>query len=216
MMTRFLAIFSLVLIAACGADDGDTQISPDENAIASAAGFDSATAQLVRSHGESVSRLQGYDAEWEWVDMDGIVLATPAGGGEAALEELRDALEGTAYAAYMNEPGYGFGPDTIAVVKNTDPFAYLQMVRINGVNYDIQHEDVMQRLREWDDEYGLVLYGGGMDWLQAEFMTPPADWKAFATEVYEFCPDVVDQGTGSVKALAVELRKMNGVYLWWD
>ncbi len=55
-----------------------------------------------------------------------------------------------------------------------------------------------------------------MDWLQAEFVTPPSDWNSFAQEVYEFCPDVVDQGTGSVEALSLELQQMNGVYLWWD
>lgn len=215
-MSRLLAFCTFVFVAACGTDAVDTQLSGEEAALASAAGFDDTTAQLVRSHGDSISRLQGYDDEWEMVALDGIALATPSGEGEIVLENLRDALDGTPYAAYLNEPGFGFGPDTIAVVKNTDPFAYLQMVRVNGINYDIQHEDVIERLREWDDLYGLVLYGGGVDWLQAEFTTPPADWKAFATEVYEFCPDVVDQGTGSVKALATELRKMNGVYLWWD
>lgn len=125
-------------------------------------------------------------------------------------------MDGNRYAACLLDQGFGFGPDSIAVLANTDPYVYLQTVRINGINYDIEHADVMQRLKKWDDLYGLRVYGAGMDWLQAEFDTPPRDWAAFAEEVYEFCPDVVDQGTGSVEALATELKKIRDIYLWWD
>jgi hypothetical protein len=38
----------------------------------------------------------------------------------------------------------------------------------------------------------------------------------FAKEVYQFCPDVVDQGTETVEALASERKRTNRVYLWWD
>ena len=75
---------------------------------------------------------------------------------------------------------------------------------------------VLERYRNWDEKYGLRLNGAGMDWLFAEFENPPSDWTAFAREVYEFCPDVVDQGTGSVESLASEMKRMRGVYLWWD
>jgi hypothetical protein len=34
--------------------------------------------------------------------------------------------------------------------------------------------------------------------------------------MYDFCPDIVDQGVGSVKALATELRRSRSLYFWWD
>ena len=45
---------------------------------------------------------------------------------------------------------------------------------------------------------------------------PPADWMALAREVYEFCPDIVDQGTETVERLAYEMRVTNELFLWWD
>lgn len=51
---------------------------------------------------------------------------------------------------------------------------------------------------------------------EAVFKKTPADMDAFAREVYEFCPDVVDQGVGTVHALAREMRKTGALYLWWD
>ena len=44
----------------------------------------------------------------------------------------------------------------------------------------------------------------------------PDNWGAFAQEVYEFCPDIVDQGVGDVGALAEILDDTRRVYLWWD
>ena len=38
----------------------------------------------------------------------------------------------------------------------------------------------------------------------------------FAKEVYTFCPDVVDQGVGSIEALEEAIKEMHGVWLWWD
>jgi len=40
--------------------------------------------------------------------------------------------------------------------------------------------------------------------------------RAFAEEVYQFCPDVVDQGAGSIDALAEEMKRTNALFLWWD
>ena len=75
---------------------------------------------------------------------------------------------------------------------------------------------MLAKYTEWSKKFGLKLVGAGQDWIEAEFAHPPTDWKAFAYEVYAFCPDVVDQGSGSVSALAKEMKAKNYVYLWWD
>lgn len=208
----------IVLITAigCTPDHRIEELTDAEAHLATAVGLDIETAQLIRTYGQSLSRLTGLDEDWQKFNADGVLLTTPANRGDTVLKELRAALENTPYTAYLHDQGFGYSPDTIAILANPDPFYYLQIVRINGVNSDIEHPDVIERLRSWDEQYGLKLIGGGMDWLLAEFENPPSDWNAYATEVYRFCPDVVDQGTGSVVALAAELQRINGVYLWWD
>lgn len=44
----------------------------------------------------------------------------------------------------------------------------------------------------------------------------PEDLYAFAASLYEFCPDIVEQGCGSVEALAEEIAREQTVHLWWD
>ena len=56
--------------------------------------------------------------------------------------------------------------------------------------------------------------GAGLDWMEARFVNPPKDFTLFAKEVYDFCPDVVDQGTETVDALAKEMQRTNTLYLW--
>lgn len=211
-----IAALSAVFITGCDTSPSIVVLTDEEAALFSAANIDDDSALQIRRHGSSVEQLQGLDENWEYYDAEGVVLLTKPDEGESVLRSLRVALDSSRYSVYILDQGFGFGPDSIAILANTDPWFYLQTVKINGINYDIDHDDVIQRLRKWDSLYGIQIIGGGMDWLHAEFDSPPKDWATFAHEVYDFCPDVVDQGTGSVDALAVELKQIRGVYLWWD
>jgi hypothetical protein len=51
--------------------------------------------------------------------------------------------------------------------------------------------------------------------LEGYFTTPVKDPRALAKRMYKFCPDIVDQGVGTVDALAKELQKQK-LYFWWD
>jgi hypothetical protein len=101
-------------------------------------------------------------------------------------------------------------------MKASSPYDVLKVMGTNGWNYDISPEMVVARMQEWDNRFGLVLHGAGFDWFEASFRRQPANMLEFAKEVYEFCPDVVDQGTGTVEALAAEMKRTNIVFLWWD
>jgi len=210
-MRQIIVLSFFLLATACAPG-----LSPEEINLANEVGMDTLTATTIRAHGNALERLMGLNDDWESVEARGVVLRTSKNRGEAVLAKLRKELKGTGHAVYLLDQGFGFGPDSIAVLDDSDPYEYLRIVRINGINYDIDHPEVIERYRRWDDLYGLNLIGAGMDWLHAEFTTPPSDWNAFAREVYEFCPDVVDQGAGSVEALSLELQSLNGVYLWWD
>ena len=60
----------------------------------------------------------------------------------------------------------------------------------------------------------LRKYRNGMKDL--DFKKLPSDLDAFSEEVYEFCPDSVDQGVGEVENLKELIKEMNGIWLWWD
>ncbi len=104
----------------------------------------------------------------------------------------------------------------LAVIKEKSDTEILKWRQTNGINYDIDNDSIISKLQEWELKRNFILLGTGMDWLQIQFTSQISDLDEFAKEVYEFCPDIVDQGTGDIEELAVEMKKTNGVFLWWD
>lgn len=108
------------------------------------------------------------------------------------------------------------GKKSVAIIKGTDDLDILRYRRTDGINYDLENEDVVKKISEWKSKYGLIVIGCSRDWLQIEFDNLPTDLDSFAKEVYEFCPDSVDQGVGTIDNLKESIKEMNGVWLWWD
>jgi hypothetical protein len=104
----------------------------------------------------------------------------------------------------------------LAVIKGKSDIEILNWRQTNGINYDIDNDSLISKLQEWKSKNDFILLGAGMDWLQIRFISQTPDFDEFAKEVYEFCPDVVDQGVGDFEKLAPMMKRMNGVFLWWD
>ncbi|MGH7568769.1 MAG: DUF4253 domain-containing protein [Gemmatimonadales bacterium] len=73
-------------------------------------------------------------------------------------------------------------------------------------------------LRALERDHPFVLTGIGFDWVAGRFLgeIPEAAATALARRFQAFCPDIVEQGTGSVAALARGLRTTRQLYCWWD
>lgn len=205
-------LLGLLVTAGCSAS---TPLTADEAALAREAHVDLAIAQQVRDMGTGIARWQGQTADFNPITAAGIVLLTDPKQGEAVTLRLRKTLAGTAYHAYLRDENFGYAPDEV-VVTALDEAGYLAMTRPDAINYDMDHDAVMQRLAPWRERYGLKLFGAGGDWIRFDITRPPAEWRTFAREVYALCPDVVDQGTGDVQALAREMEAARTLYLWWD
>jgi hypothetical protein len=66
----------------------------------------------------------------------------------------------------------------------------------NGINCDITTEDIIEKLTRWDKLYGIEISEVENDQVVVKFSRLPNDLEALASEIYEFCPDVIDQGYG--------------------
>ena len=211
-----LSMLLSLLPTACGGPDPTATLSPEEQReLAARIGFEEAVVLAANGSGGQLRQLEAMDAGGQAIPVDGLSL-TLTGDAIPALKGLRRELNPFGYQVFIHHRGFGFEPDRLAILKDTDPFAIVKLSRTDGINYDIEHEAVLARLQEWHARYGLDILGADLDWVEAEFVNPPSDMQTFALEVFEFCPDVVHQGTGSVEALAKEMRSSNTLYLWWD
>jgi hypothetical protein len=104
----------------------------------------------------------------------------------------------------------------LVVADAKSQFDILRIAASDAVNYGKDTEDLVRALQSWDERYGIDIYAAQTDTIQLKLKSVPKDMKAFANEVYELCPDIVDQGVGDVEKLAAEIVATKAVYLWWD
>jgi Domain of unknown function (DUF4253) len=74
-------------------------------------------------------------------------------------------------------------------------------------------------LRSWRDRFGAELIGLSHDVMNIRVKRRPETREAaldLAREQYAYCSDVVEQGVGSLSALAAALMEDDWWYFWWD
>lgn len=77
-----------------------------------------------------------------------------------------------------------------------DKFDPLREHGTNGVNVGLGTAEVIAKLRAWDERYGIRISDVAGDRLVVDFDELPDDLRAFAREIYAFCPDTIDQHFG--------------------
>ena len=153
---------------------------------------------------------------FELKGIKGILIKESQENATLLISRLKDELNHKGYFIYLSETNYGYSPDEVTILKTDDKYDLLRFEGTNGLNYGILVEDVIDKLKEWDNKYQLEFTGVGFDFFQANYSRLPENTRSHAKELYDFCPDIVDQGTGSVKELEKEIIASKELFLWWD
>lgn len=214
-----LLSFAFIIAAALSMIGARAQVvlSPYAEAVAKIIKFDRQVLFLMKEEsGGSIHRMIGYDENDYQIIVDGLFVPVPEERSDAVLDSLRSKLGPLRYMAFVIEMNAGIKTDKIGVLKGTDQYEILRVMHTDGDDYDISNQDVIDRLKEWEKIASFDVIGAENDWIELEFKALPHDLKTFAEDVYEFCPDAVDQGPGNTDELAKEMQKTRRLFLWWD
>lgn len=149
------------------------------------------------------------------------IVEGPREDAEARLRRLRAELP-AGWVAYLGTSQFlgdeRPSPDAVELVvaPGRGPLDILRIARTDAVNYGLGTEALVRTLADWDRAWGIDVIHAETDTVELALRRTPNDLAAFAREVYAFCPDVVDQGTETVEALAQEIAARRRVFLWWD
>ncbi len=192
-------------------------LSPYAEELARIINFDRHVLIMVKeeSH-ERIQRLVGYDEDGYQIIAPGIAVSVPEDKSDSILAALRHKLTPLSYMAFIVEMNAGLKADKIGILKGTDQYEILRIMHTDGDEYGISNQDVIERLQEWKKISSFDIVGADYDWVEIEFKRLPRDLKAFAEEVYDFSPDAVDEGPGTVDGLIGEIKKTNRLFLLWD
>ena len=89
-----------------------------------------------------------------------------------------------------------------------DPFAAVREAGTSAPNYDIDNDAIIERLTKWQALCTFTVEEADGDSIEIKFETLPADMDAFVRDLYDFCPDLVDQGTGCVHEMVEAMEEM--------
>ena len=107
----------------------------------------------------------------------------------------------------------------VAVVATADPAEAPALLRFGGFNECPMPETHVGFIRDWNRRYGAVPMTITHDvielFVDRPIPTPAEAWQV-ATEQYEYCTDIVDQGTETVESLAQAIWRSPMWFFWWD
>ena len=184
--------------------------SPEEKALAAQINFEEdvliAVKQVTKGH---LELLVGAEDNPSTAPANGLVAVMDK---ERTLDEkkidralalLKPQLQPRGYLVFLADRNYGFSPDRLGILKTRDQFDLLEFVQTQDHNSELGHEGVVARLRQWDEKYGIEIFGAEADSADINFKSLPGDMLLFAKEVYEFCPDIME---GYDEAVHQQLR----------
>jgi Domain of unknown function (DUF4253) len=165
---------------------------------------------MVVEDGETMEmrRTEGFEVPFDAKRTDALIAAA------APLFRARGFL------LFRNGTTFGTGgePERVALYPRDDLAEVMRLIGTSGPNFDTGVDSVVAWFARLNARHPFTVVGIGTDHLEGRFVrTPePGEMQVLAREFYAFCPDVVDQGTGTVAALAAEMATEKTVYCWWD
>jgi hypothetical protein len=97
----------------------------------------------------------------------------------------------------------------MAKQDSSDAFAAIREQQTSAPNFDLDTDAILAELGRWKTLCTFRVVEAGGDRASIEFDTLPADMDAFVKDLYAFCPDLVDQGTGCVAEM-IEMAAETG------
>jgi uncharacterized protein DUF4253 len=182
------------------------------------AAFPDAVRALERIAGAAATPLVGTDSVGDSLLTEGFAVSVPSARAERLVTAAQARFLENGFYLFRSEQHFGIAgqSDHVALFPRSDRYEILRLMGTNGWNYDIGPDSIVAWLKALEGDHPFVLTGMGFDWVEGRFRSAIGDADALARRFYAFCPDVVDQGTETVDALAQELGESQRLYCWWD
>jgi len=170
-----------------------------------------------------ISQLKVLDTNYQEMYYEGITFKLLQDDAYNFVFENQEHFNSLGYFLFLGDIDIKITKDDsylsyffVNVVKETNMYTIVEIMKSSGLNYDIDNDQVISKLQKWDSKYGIRLYGAEFDYVFIGFKTIPDNLTKFGKEAYEFCPDAVDQNYGTLEEMIRDISENNMLFLWWD
>jgi len=134
---------------------------------------------------------------------------------EALADTLTRLVLPKGFHTFSYASGAGIGPSYVVAMPTPDWYASIELVATTG-NPSPSSKEIVTWFRALEREQPFTITDIGRDHVGGRFFGALKDAGALARRFNDFCPDIVRQGTRSVRNLEIELRESQYLYCWWD
>ncbi len=169
--------------------------------------FDKAVSDLARQIGAEISPFEQAPGA--------LILTLAAQKDSTLLKEGLDHFRALGYLAFEPD-GSTSEPQRLVCLPSSRWQDAVAVMGTNGVNFGIGPGTIVQWLEDLETRQPFELFTVTSDRLCGRFLTPIDNPNKLASEMAEFCPDLIEQGCGTVEELALSLSESDLLYFWWD
>jgi len=179
-------------------------LTPIEEELAASLGFDPKICEYIKKNfgDRPLERALQIGDRYEPLEGDGISVLAPSADITAFLVAHRTYLVEHSYRPYLSgrhSAGHRSIGEELVVLLTDDPYEIVRQRKTGGPNYEVSNEDVLAKLKEWEQLCSFEIVQVDTDTLVLNLETLPVDLCGFAEDVFLFCPDTVHQGVGHVQ-----------------
>ena len=137
---------------------------------------------------------------------------------EEVLGEMEGGEPNDRFANYWNDDTGMTYPLILAKIPVKNPWEIFAYLPFGNWNECPDTPDLMAVAKYWFEQHGAIPAAMSHDELEFELPTPISKERAMevAVEQYGFCPDLDQNGDGSIGSLAAVLWQSTVWYFWWD
>lgn len=177
----------------------------------------------LRQHVEETLQSLGNEAElrpfstWDFGrerDTNCLSVVLPEEEAWGLLPDLRYALQKGLVAFLGTNRWLGAEKHEgieLVIAEAESQFDMVHIARTDPVNAGMDAEDVISRLKTYDEKYGISILQATTAVIEFTLYTLPPDLSAFSEDIYDFCGDVEDPSF-----VEARVRTLMRVFLWWD
>ena len=183
-------------------DDRPTLAEPPSDVLKGLAEAFGGEVTIITSESDLAAYTKNYDDE-------------PAVGDWPGMPPDDTGLS-VAYDVMTGKPLASVNIVLLPTDDGTEAPAYL---RWGNWNDNPPPEHHVAALRSWRERYGAELVGLSFDVMNIRVANKPSTREEaldLAREHYDYCYDIVDQGSGTLSPLAASLKAHEWWYFWWD
>ncbi len=209
-MNKIFIIFIIFIISSC------VSISKDEFNIGAEAGLEKKDLLLIKKlTKDKIDKLVINKNLLINPDVKAIKVYVSFEKTGEVQKKLNDYFKSKDYLVLLTGQynNYKNKKNNLAIIKTKDQYDILRIQNTGKGRKNMNPEKIIEKMKAWEKQFRFEITGAQSYMIQANFISKPPDIEKFASDLTSFCPELLNDGSGSLNDIIKNMNSTNSFYL---